>query len=775
MTKIALAMIVKGTKEEAELLDRCLESAKEFVDGIFITGTHMKGQPFDEVVDVQNVTERHHGNYFNFEWVNDFAAARNFSFAQVPKDYDYIFWLDADDVLRKGDVMRELIGSNKQDCYSMWYQYAHDEEGNITVAHQKVRIVKNDGSFKWVGKLHENLMTGRSANPYLLVGADVLHLSTAERHEGNNERNLEIALGARDEKDPRTLWNVANSLLSCSKFPEALKEFDLFLGSSQSEEEKYIAFLRKSEVLWMLKRPWEAIDTLRYAIGFKPKYPDAYTKMGQFLISMKQYEKAIEYLSKALQEEPPFFSIVVFNPRDYDYEPIRMLAECHYNLNRMDEALKYYELCCRIYPKNERLKELTSILTETVKKGDEMKKKAEEMAKLDDKALKKALEKLSGAERGHPSMCHLANTRFVRTQASGKDVAIFCAYTEFEWTPEVAEKKGVGGSEEAVIHLAKRWQKAGWNVTVYNSCGYKERIFNGVTYKPFWMFNYRDKWNVLIMWRHPMIADYAMNADVVLLDLHDMLPPEELTVERVKDITKICVKSQFHRSVYPNVSDDKFAIIPNGIDPSQFDSSIKKEKGLIINTSSPDRSLSQYVEIVARVKEKHPHVRAVWCYGWDLFDKVNANKKDVMAWKENLVKRMKEVGIEDLGRISHGEVAKLYQKAEIMLYPSEFAEISCISLMKAQYAGAFPITTDFAAMNETVSWGAKLHSVKDITNWSKPYQFDFAAEEYLQNKFVETVSAYLGDTPEYDPQEILNKYDWTIVAKAWENLFIKTT
>ena len=66
-----------------------------------------------------------------------------------------------------------------------------------------------------------------------------------------------------------------------------------------------------------------------------------------------------------------------------------------------------------------------------------------------------------------------------------------------------------------------------------------------------------------------------------------------------------------------------------------------------------------------------------------------------MEWKAKMQQRMKALGVEDLGRISHGEVAELYRKANIFAYPSELAEIDCISLSKAMAAGAIPITTDF--------------------------------------------------------------------------------
>ncbi len=38
---------------------------------------------------------------YDFEWIDDFSAARNFSFSKASKDY--IMWLDADDIILEDD------------------------------------------------------------------------------------------------------------------------------------------------------------------------------------------------------------------------------------------------------------------------------------------------------------------------------------------------------------------------------------------------------------------------------------------------------------------------------------------------------------------------------------------------------------------------------------------------------------------------------------------------------------------------------------------------
>src|SRR5438045_3841645 len=71
------------------------------------------------------------------------------------------------------------------------------------------------------------------------------------------------------------------------------------------------------------------------------------------------------------------------------------------------------------------------------------------------------------------------NTEYRKQTSSGKDLVIYCDRTQFNWHPGTV---GLGGSEEAVINLARELVKLDWDVTVYNSCGHKPLVYEGVTY-----------------------------------------------------------------------------------------------------------------------------------------------------------------------------------------------------------------------------------------------------------------------------------------------------
>jgi glycosyltransferase involved in cell wall biosynthesis len=177
------------------------------------------------------ICEKYGAIVSEYVWQDDFAAARNFNFAQVPKDFDYILWLDADDALREGKLMRELVEANPKDAYAMWYQYDFDAYKRPYIVHQKVRIVRNDGSFSWMGRLHESLTANRQVDTHLLIGCDVLHLSTPAHFEANKERNLRIALRGKEEapNDPRSYWNTGNAYHGSAQFGTRLQNSRRFL------------------------------------------------------------------------------------------------------------------------------------------------------------------------------------------------------------------------------------------------------------------------------------------------------------------------------------------------------------------------------------------------------------------------------------------------------------------------------------------------------------------------------------------------------------------
>jgi glycosyltransferase involved in cell wall biosynthesis len=410
--------------------------------------------------------------------------------------------------------------------------------------------------------------------------------------------------------------------------------------------------------------------------------------------------------------------------------------------------------------------------------------------------LKAAVDSLPKVLASHPAIVAFRNAHFVKETSSGRDLVISCGNTAHPWNPETLKAQGkgfVGGSEEAVIYLSRELAKLGWNVTVYNNCGNKPTrdvvachnhngvmLHHVVTYRPFWERNFSDKQDVVILWRYPRPLDMPINAPKVFLDLHDAVQEDQFTPTRLQRLTKILVKTQFHRSLLPNVPDSKIAIIPNGMDLSLLESNppIDRDPYLITNTSSPDRSMDVLPELFKEVKKFIPQARLQWAHGWDSFYRASRyetkERKKKLTWMKQTQREMDEAGIETLGRLTQAEVGKLYQRASILAYPTECQEIDCISVKKAQAAGCLPVVTNVGALAESAPFGWRVPTrTRDTGN--RPCRFHFGLEDrYSQQEWVDLCVKALrsGGMPEgrAEMKKWSRQFEWHKIAARWNDI-----
>lgn len=773
---LGLCLIVKPSDDEAVVLERLLNKTPPVFDEIYITITGRNKS-------VERVAKEHRAKISYFNWINDFAAARNFNFSQAKTDY--IMWVDTDDLIKGAELLPELmekIGKENKvvDAVVMDYLYDFDEYKVCVVKHLKTRIIKNDGCVKWVGAIHEDFSPTRGLLSEKCNDIQIMHLTNNERIKVNFVRNTEIAKSVLEKEpdDPRSYWLVANALLSEGKGEKALNYYYQFIEKSKSEEEMFLAWHRIAMIFMDLKDLEKGFTAELQALRLRPYYPDAYFGLGKLYYEQQKYKAAETVILDGLRKPIPADEIIVYNPRDYDVNPLNLLARVYFAMEKPREAKMCLEKILKIYPHRKEIQEVVDALNYSIKKIEKVEKVAKRVLKAKSKEeIKKILEEVPSEMKSHPTICSIRNAHFVKNKSSGKDIAYYCGYTNAIWTPETAQKYGIGGSEEAVINLSKELTKLGWNVEVFNNCGYKEQIFDGVKYKPFWMFNVKDKYDAVILWRHPKMLDFDINTDKVYVDLHDVLPKEEFTLPRINKLNKIFVKSKAQRELFPNVPDEKFVIIPNGVDISLFDIKIERDPYYLVNFSSPDRSLETILEILPEIKRKAPKLRFGWYYGWEVFNSVYKDDMEAMEWRDKLIRdfeKLKQEGwVEGGYRISHQEIARKNLEAGALIYPTEFFEIDFIGGSKAQIAGCVPITTDFAALNEKIQYGIKLHSDKTKENWTEGIKFNFGIKDAgKKEEFIQKVIEYLENPEKWEREKMSewarNEFNWQRIASLWD-------
>ena len=144
---ISLCMIVRN---EEKVLARCLESVRGCVDEIVIVDTGSSDA-------TKEIAARYTDRIYDFEWIDDFSAARNYAFEQATGDY--LLWLDADDVLLPADAAALRRYKDEQlagcDVVMLRYNTAFDELGRPTFFFYRERLIRRTLPHRWVGRVHE--------------------------------------------------------------------------------------------------------------------------------------------------------------------------------------------------------------------------------------------------------------------------------------------------------------------------------------------------------------------------------------------------------------------------------------------------------------------------------------------------------------------------------------------------------------------------------------------------------------------------------------------
>lgn len=146
--KISVCLIVK---DEEKVIERCLNCVTDFADEIIVvdTGSH------DET---KNMVKKFTDKVYDFIWNDDFSAARNYAFSKAT--CDYLFWVDADDVITKENIDKiiKLKNENKtSDTYMFRYATAFDKHGNITFEYYRERLIRNCPYAIFKGFIHESV------------------------------------------------------------------------------------------------------------------------------------------------------------------------------------------------------------------------------------------------------------------------------------------------------------------------------------------------------------------------------------------------------------------------------------------------------------------------------------------------------------------------------------------------------------------------------------------------------------------------------------------
>ena len=335
------------------------------------------------------------------------------------------------------------------------------------------------------------------------------------------------------------------------------------------------------------------------------------------------------------------------------------------------------------------------------------------------------------------------------------------------------KQKSLGGSETAALCMARELGKRGHAVTVFSNTDQPGKKYEGgVAYlscKDFITFMAFSPVDIVIGQRDPGIFNNRYNSKINILWNHDLALKRNRNAFRASlwNIDEVMGVSKFHveqmAKIY-GIPEDRFWPTTNGIDKIKYKyKNTERKKKRLIYTARPERGMEILLkDIMPKIWEKDPDVELAIAG----YDNTVPEMKPFYEMLHGMIKGFQEQGrkVEFLGHLNKEDLYRAYQKATAYVYPTNFEEVSCITMMECMGNGLPMVISKKAALPETVPSDCAVFIEGDAT------------DESYQKSFIEATMGLLEDI---DRQNELRKAGlahaegllWSQVAEKWETHF----
>ena len=290
-------------------------------------------------------------------------------------------------------------------------------------------------------------------------------------------------------------------------------------------------------------------------------------------------------------------------------------------------------------------------------------------------------------------------------------------------------KISLGGSESAAYYMSRGLAKNDHDVVLFTSCREEVEV-DGVRY--LWMGEISEQYpagerfmryatktphDVLIIQRQPHFFGFCQYASKInLLWTHDlaMYQHNKLFNFGLPNIDAILPVSEWHADQMHRVTGidrSLFKVLRNGVDTDLYAEPIGDEalsewpeellgKKILTYTHRPERGLEFLLKpggIMERLLNRDDVTLIVAGY-----DNTTSQMRD---YYEYLWQRCDALpNVFNVGPLNKCDLRQLQQRAYLHIYPTEFEETSCITMMECAAAGTPILTTNAGALPETLKF-----------------------------------------------------------------------
>jgi glycosyltransferase involved in cell wall biosynthesis len=349
---ISLCMIVKN---EEKVIGRCLSSVAHLVDEVIIVDT-------GSIDKTKQVVSNFTSKVYDFTWVNDFSAARNFAASKASGEW--ILVLDADEYIDEEnfeDFKAELKRDNGiYDAYTAKILNFTGNFGENLLQNHHDRVYKNNAGIIYYRKIHEQFKNINNEelhmknSPLLIFHSGYLNYTVGEKKKSERNKELldkEISSGANKAFD---YFNYGNEYYSMGDFEKAL---DTYLKAYRLKNDFRLSWVSTTLIqiiicLINLKKYNNALDVIGDAEKIYTNSPEFPYLKGEIFLLRGQVEDAKNIFQHILENNKNYFHIIL-RPDLKEQMPHIKLGEIYLYEEDYQKAIYHYSSVLNMNKYNE--------------------------------------------------------------------------------------------------------------------------------------------------------------------------------------------------------------------------------------------------------------------------------------------------------------------------------------------------------------------------------------------------------------------------------------
>ncbi len=290
--KISACLIVKNEKDHIKDVLSSLAGIDEIV--VVDTGS------IDNTAQIAgNFTDK---VFTDYQWQDDFAAARNHALTKCTGDW--ILSIDGDEILEPGGIEKIRVVIEAATPEQTQFNVVMTSKGSGQ-KHFPVRLFRGDGSVRWVGAAHETIAPPQKNQSDIGI---TYGYSTA--HSLDPDRMLRILAKQVNgpEATPRDMYYYAREYWYRRDYVNAVRLFEEYITMATWLPEKADAFLYIARGHFILQNGDKAREACKEAIILNPDFKEALLFMAE--LHFEPWKHKWERLAEVATNEDVLFKRV---------------------------------------------------------------------------------------------------------------------------------------------------------------------------------------------------------------------------------------------------------------------------------------------------------------------------------------------------------------------------------------------------------------------------------------------------------------------------------